>query len=1254
MCCAQGDDMTISRHDRGPLADNQRVIWRVASDDEGLAQPLIVAPKSGFGSDLGTVAGPAKVASVVVEAAPTVDTVPGSTATSAVLVVGTSTEVVIDTLGDHDWYQIGLVAGQTYVFTTQAIPSSNPDTFLTLRNASGVAITSDDDGGDSTYSLLTYTATTSGLFYLDVGTYSDASTGSMRVAAVVVPPAGPDSVDSTTATIATLAVGGAVAGNIESAGDHDWFRITLTAGQSYLFRTGGTTPDDNGDTTLTLRDASGTVLGSNDDAGEGAFSGLRFTATTSGTYFVDVGAFGSSTGEYTLTASPVAPLSVYSNDEIGYQLTNGYWGGGSHHFDVAPGGTLTVNLTALTAAGQTLAREAFAVWGDVTGITFSEVSTAAQITLDDNQTGAFANASFSNGIISSATVNIGTAWLSTYGTSLNSYSFQTYIHEIGHAMGLGHAGNYNGSADWATDAFYANDSWATTIMSYFDQTENGYFAGLGFTRQFLLTPMVADGVAMTTLYGAHTQTRTGNTTYGFANTSGRAIYDAVANPSVSYTVYDGGGTDALNYSGFWQNQRISLVAESFSNVGGRVGNVAIARGVVIENAYGGVGNDTLIGNAADNWLAGNGGNDAIDGGDGSDTALFLGVRADYTITYVSATRVVVSSAAEGIDTIDNVEFLAFSDTIVSTTANSAPDDAAFSVAPVTEGAANGTVFGLVTGSDPDAGDALFYSLADDAGGRFAINAFSGLLSVADGALIDFEAAASHTITVRITDQLGAFADFDYAVTVANANDQAPVFDPVYSTHGPFLVAEGSTTVVPLFATDPDQLVQYVTYSVTGGADAALFTIDAATATLRFIAAPDFEAPLDAGGDNFYDVEVTAFDGVLGTAQAFTVIVTDADEVPASTYKGTNGIDIFTVADASSWTISGLAGNDTLTGGSLGDIILGGRGNDILAGGGGNDIFKVGAGEGIDSYDGGDGYDSIRATRDTMVISIGALAGIELISGDVYSDVSIGGTSAADVLDFSGVELYGIVRIDAGNGADTIIGSSEADTIALGLGNDVLRGGGGMDTFLAKASTGVDIIDGGDDIDMIVATAANFALNVTGLISIEAIDAAGFENVRLVGGNGADVIDFSSTVLVGIANIAGLGGNDTIIGSLLADRIIGGLGRDVLTGGDDADTFVFESTSHSGVGATRADHITDFVSGIDLIDLTAIDADTGVAGNQEFVFIGGDAFTGRGQLRLGTDSEGNVALFGNTGGSLSPDFQISFDNNAPLVATDLLL
>ena len=206
---------------------------------------------------------------------------------------------------------------------------------------------------------------------------------------------------------------------------------------------------------------------------------------------------------------------VYSYDQIADQLVNGFYGGDWHRWDVTQGGTITVNLTALTSAGIALARAALAEWTDIIGVNFSEVLTGGQIVFDDSDSGAYASTDYSNHVISASFVNVSTNWLQSYGTSLYSYSFQTYIHEIGHALGLGHAGNYNGSANYSSDALYLNDAWSTTVMSYFSQGENSYFKAQGFTTEFVLTPMAGDIVAMQALYGLSATTRTGDTIYGF-------------------------------------------------------------------------------------------------------------------------------------------------------------------------------------------------------------------------------------------------------------------------------------------------------------------------------------------------------------------------------------------------------------------------------------------------------------------------------------------------------------------------------------------------------------------------------------------------------------------------------------------------------------------------------------------------------------------------------------------------------------------
>ncbi|WP_277622509.1 M10 family metallopeptidase C-terminal domain-containing protein [Sphingomonas telluris] len=419
-------------------------------------------------------------------------------------------------------------------------------------------------------------------------------------------------------TTVNVTVGSTTNGALELIGDHDWYRIALTAGQSVSISLNGLTVTDP---YLYIRDSSGNILFENDDIADGNLnSELAFKATYSGAYYIDASAWNDEeSGTYQLTVQSYTPPTIATNDQIANQLVYGYWGGDSHHFNVSQGGTITVNITALTTAGKTLARAALAQWSDIIGVKFQEVATGGQITFDDNEDGAFTDANWSGGLTSTAHVNVSTQWLADYGTTLDSYSFQSYVHEIGHALGLGHAGNYNETASYPYDAQFENDAWSTSVMSYFSQRENTYFAGLGFSEDYVVTPMVADILAMETLYGLSTATRTGNTTYGFNSNAGRDVFNARLYPDVAYTVYDSGGVDTLDFSGFRDNQRIDLNAESFSNVGGQIGNLAIARGVTIENAVGGSGNDELLGNAYNNVLDGGAGGDTMKGGAGNDS-----------------------------------------------------------------------------------------------------------------------------------------------------------------------------------------------------------------------------------------------------------------------------------------------------------------------------------------------------------------------------------------------------------------------------------------------------------------------------------------------------------------------------------------------------------------------------------------------------------------------------------------------------------
>ncbi|NAZ36542.1 M10 family metallopeptidase C-terminal domain-containing protein [Rubellimicrobium sp. CFH 75288] len=311
-----------------------------------------------------------------------------------------------------------------------------------------------------------------------------------------------------------------------------------------------------------------------------------------------------------------APLQTLA----GY-IATGYWrdiGTIPHRWESK---AISVNLTGLTAEGRALARDALAAWAGVADLRFHEVSGSAQIRFDDQ--GSHSNAApvfTGSGWLRSVTVNVGTGWLDRYGQGTVSYSFHTYLHEIGHALGLGHPGPYNGGAVYGRDAAFRNDSWQASVMSYFDQIEN---TDVDASYARVLGPMAADILAIQSLYGpARGGPTAGDTIYGVGTTLGHAAARVLASAEglsrSTFTIWDEGGTDTIDFSQDGRAQRVNLAAGAVSDVFGLRGNLVIAPGTVIEAYVAGQGADRVIGNGAANRLEGRGGDDRLEGRGGHD------------------------------------------------------------------------------------------------------------------------------------------------------------------------------------------------------------------------------------------------------------------------------------------------------------------------------------------------------------------------------------------------------------------------------------------------------------------------------------------------------------------------------------------------------------------------------------------------------------------------------------------------------------
>ncbi|WP_017905894.1 M10 family metallopeptidase C-terminal domain-containing protein [Pseudomonas asplenii] len=268
---------------------------------------------------------------------------------------------------------------------------------------------------------------------------------------------------------------------------------------------------------------------------------------------------------------------------------------------------------------------AMQAWADVANVTFTEAPRGKEGYLSFGNYSAGTNGAAAFAFMpGSGPLKDGQSWYKTsslYSVNktpeLNSYGRQTLLHEIGHNLGLSHPGSYNGangrpSYDYAT---YREDTRGYSVMSYWSETHTGQ----AFGGAYASGPLMDDIAAIQKLYGANENTRTGDSVYGFGSNTGIDYLSArSSSDKLVFSVWDAGGNDTLDFSGFTQDQEINLNAGAFSSVGGLVGNVSIAKGVTLENAVGGCGNDYLLGNEVRNWLHGGLGDDELDGGAGND------------------------------------------------------------------------------------------------------------------------------------------------------------------------------------------------------------------------------------------------------------------------------------------------------------------------------------------------------------------------------------------------------------------------------------------------------------------------------------------------------------------------------------------------------------------------------------------------------------------------------------------------------------
>lgn len=298
-------------------------------------------------------------------------------------------------------------------------------------------------------------------------------------------------------------------------------------------------------------------------------------------------------------------------------------------------------------------------------------------------------------------------------------------------------------------------------------------------------------------------------------------------------------------------------------------------------------------------------------------------------------------------------------------------------------------------------------------------------------------------------------------------------------------------------------------------------------------------------------------------------------------------------------------------------------------------------------------------------SISALSNVEshlTNIGTVIGNVALGALNDTFInfKKVGGIIKNGIVNgvIDLGAGDDLFKGGAKAETLRDNSGTDSYSFGGGNDVYLA------DFAGNDDGLDSINAGKGRDTYDLTGSDALYLVN-IGTKPIEGVGLPGQTAVEFfgQTDTIVGFENVVGGPGDDRIWGSDGSNVLSGGLGLDFLygqggadrlTGGGDQDTFFFTKLSDSGTKASTRDRITDFLSGFDKIDLSAIDANGNVAGDGVFAFIGVAHFDGtRGQLRVGF-VRGDAIVSGDVNGDGKADFSIAINHPFLILESDFVL
>ncbi|MBN8509195.1 MAG: matrixin family metalloprotease [Burkholderiales bacterium] len=848
-----------------------------------------------------------------------------------------------------------------------------------------------------------------------------------------------------------------------------------------------------------------------------------------------------------------------------FSVTSNFLGLGTGSF--AYSGWADDGGQALSAAQVTAARTALQKWGNVANINFVEIADtpdtnglpfADNSSVGDlrfamsNEPGTAEVADFPGGINGTGAGSPGDIWFNKTdfnNPNVGTYAFYTFMHEIGHALGLEHPHD-----NWDSDTMpIGTDALKYSIMSYRDFVgDNTGSVGSSF---FPTGPMLYDILAIQALYGANWSYNSGNNTYSWA--AGATVYEAI---------WDGGGIDTITASNQNQSVILHLTSGIYSTIGASMSdtnanvrnNLVVAFNAWIENATGSGFNDELYGNTQGNVLQGLGGNDTMRGSEWGDRAI------DGNDTMYGGGGDDFMGGHDGNDWMygdagnDSVIGDGGSDVVSGGTGND------WVVGDYTDGAGNGNdvLYGndgadtleggtgndtLYGGNDNDYlyGQSGNDFLDGEAGndtlqGGFSTDTVNGgigndRIQILDGEFIDVVDGGADTDTLDMTTVTTAIT-----FNALTGTYQGSVFGDLARTHVGIEIFRSGSGNDTIRSNGSGQ------YWAGAGND----TVYAGLGTPEVL----------DGGTGVDTLDTTSFGGGL----AYTInLVTGATNYVGEAFTNFENL------------VSGST-VDTVTGTGVANAISTGTGNDTVDAGGGNDL--VNGEEGADSLRGGSGNDTVWGAGSTVDTDLG-----DRLFGDDGDDL-IGGSYGADFIDggTGNDQLFGDEGNDTvtgGDGNDLVRGDwgwgedlAGADSLTGGSGNDTLIGGGGNDTLLGGFAT--DTVNGGDGDDLIRILDGEYIDVVDGGIGTDTLDMTAVATAitfnALTGSYQGSVFGDVARTHAGIEIFRAGSGNDTIrsngSGQYWAgdgnDTVYAGLGTpEVLDGGAGTDTL--DTTSFGG-------------------------------------------------------------------------------------------